>query len=166
MQSPKASGRLKIFFCPQAGLRRRAVRPSSAMDVPQLAKWQAQLAKAQTAIAQLGPMRPGSLSRQYRDPAHQTGPFWQLSYTHNMRSRSRYVRPEDLPLTKPSSPTSSVSAFWLTAASTSPSRSPIAKPNYVARPRPTKPKRPRENSALSSRDAYASRRRRSAMTRG
>ena len=71
------------------------------MDDPQLAKWQAQLANAKTAIAELGPMRPGSLSRQYRDPVHQAGPFWQLSYTHNMRSRSRYVRPEEVRLIKP-----------------------------------------------------------------
>ena len=42
-------------------------------------------------------MRPGSLSQQYKDPAAKTGAYWQLSYTHNMRSRSRYVRPAELP---------------------------------------------------------------------
>jgi hypothetical protein len=45
-------------------------------------------------------MRPGSLSQQYKDPVAQTGAYWQLSYTHNMRSRSRYVRPAELPRIK------------------------------------------------------------------
>jgi hypothetical protein len=66
----------------------------------QLAQWQAQLARTQAELAQLGPMRPGSLSQQYKDPVAQTGAYWQLSYTHNMRSRSRYVRPAELPRIK------------------------------------------------------------------
>ena len=66
----------------------------------QLAKWQAQLARTRTELAQLGPMRPGSLSQQYKDPVARTGAYWQLSYTHNMRSRSRYVRPAELPRIK------------------------------------------------------------------
>ena len=41
-------------------------------------------------------MRPGSLSQQYKNPVAKTGAYWQLSYTHNMRSRSRYVRPAEL----------------------------------------------------------------------
>ncbi len=71
------------------------------MDDPQLLRWQAQLAEAKAHLAQLGPMRSGSLSRQYRDPAKKTGAFWQLSYTHNMRSRSRHVRTEELAHIKP-----------------------------------------------------------------
>ena len=70
------------------------------MEDKQLAKWQAQLARTQAEFAQLGPMRPGSLSQQYKDPVAQTGAYWQLSYTHNMRSRSRYVRPAELPRIK------------------------------------------------------------------
>jgi hypothetical protein len=66
------------------------------MDDPHLLKWQAQLAEAKVQIAQLGPMRPGSLSQQYRDPVNKTGGYWQLSYTHNMRSRSRHVRADEL----------------------------------------------------------------------
>lgn len=66
------------------------------MDDKQLANWHAQLAAAKVKIAKLGPMRPGSLSQQYRDPATQAGAFWQLSYTHNMRSRSRHVRAAEL----------------------------------------------------------------------
>ncbi len=42
----------------------------------------------------LGPMRPGSLMRQYRDPKKRTGAYWQISYTRQMRSRTEYVRQE------------------------------------------------------------------------
>ena len=44
----------------------------------------------------LGAMRPGTLSVQYRNPAEKKTPFNQLSYTHKGRSRSEYVRPENL----------------------------------------------------------------------
>ena len=71
------------------------------MEDPSLARWQAQLAQAQADLAHLGPMRPGSLSRQYKDPAAGTGAYWQLSYTHKMRSRTRYVRPAEVPHLKP-----------------------------------------------------------------
>lgn len=71
------------------------------MEDQQLAQWQAQLAQAQADLAHLGPMRPGSLSRQYKDPAAGTGAYWPLSYTHNMRSRTGYVRPEEVARLKP-----------------------------------------------------------------
>lgn len=47
-------------------------------------------------LQNLGPMRPGSISRQYRRPKEKERPFYQISYTYHMRSRSEYVRPEDL----------------------------------------------------------------------
>ena len=47
-------------------------------------------------LLELGPMRPGSLSRQYRNPKEQKRPFYQISYTHRMQSHSEYVRPENL----------------------------------------------------------------------
>ena len=37
-------------------------------------------------------MRPGSLTRQYKDPQQQTGEYYQLSYTLEMRSRTEYIR--------------------------------------------------------------------------
>ena len=67
-----------------------------AMDDAQLAKWQKQLTLMQTALGKIGPMRPGTLTQQYKDPAAKAGAYWQLSYTHQMRSRTRYVRPADL----------------------------------------------------------------------
>ena len=46
------------------------------------------------ALLEIGPMRPGSLTRQYKDPQHHTGAYWQISYTRRMKSRTEYVRPE------------------------------------------------------------------------
>ena len=46
------------------------------------------------ALLEIGPMRPGSLTRQYKDPQHQTGAYWQISYTRRMKSRTEYVRSE------------------------------------------------------------------------
>src|ERR1700677_2663952 len=92
--------RKTAFFSP-AGLPRPRARASPEMEDPQLLRWQAQLDLAKAELAQLGPMRPGSLSQQYRDPLTKVGAFWQLSYTHNMRNRSRHVRADELALIKP-----------------------------------------------------------------
>lgn len=43
-------------------------------------------------LAKIEAMRPGSLTRQYKDPQHQTGPYYQLSYTLDMKSRTEYIR--------------------------------------------------------------------------
>jgi hypothetical protein len=51
-------------------------------------------------MARLGAMRPGTLTVQYRNPAEKKTPFHQLSYTHKGRSRSEYVRPENLAAVK------------------------------------------------------------------
>jgi hypothetical protein len=42
-------------------------------------------------LAEIGEMRPGSLSRQYKDRENQTGAYYQLSYTRDMKSRTEYV---------------------------------------------------------------------------
>ena len=46
------------------------------------------------ALLEIGRMRPGSLTRQYKDPQHHTGAYWQISYTRRMKSRTEYVRRE------------------------------------------------------------------------
>ena len=46
------------------------------------------------ALLEIGPMRPGSLTRQYKDPKQRTGAYWQISYTRQMKSRTEYVREE------------------------------------------------------------------------
>jgi hypothetical protein len=42
----------------------------------------------------IGEMRPGSLTKQYRIPKEKIGPYYQISYTHKMKSHTEYVRPE------------------------------------------------------------------------
>ena len=49
--------------------------------------------KKKADLTRLGAMRPGSLTRQFKDPQNQAGPYYQLSYTHKMKSRTAYVRP-------------------------------------------------------------------------
>ena len=46
------------------------------------------------ALLEIGPMRPGSLTRQYKDPKQRSGAYWQISYTRQMKSRTEYVRRE------------------------------------------------------------------------
>jgi len=58
-------------------------------------------------LCALGPLRPGSLSRQYNvcgnptcrckaNPPQRHGPYYQLSYTHQRKSSSEFVREQDL----------------------------------------------------------------------
>jgi len=56
-----------------------------------------EIAEMLSSLAQTGPMRPGSLSRQFRNPKERKTPFWQLSYTMGGKSRSEYVRAADVP---------------------------------------------------------------------
>ncbi len=42
-------------------------------------------------------MRPGSLTCQYHNPKDKSGAYYQLSYTHKMKSRTEYVRSEFVP---------------------------------------------------------------------
>lgn len=65
----------------------------------------------QAELATLGPLRPGSLSQQYNvcgnptcrckaDPPQKHGPYYQLSYTWHGRSRTEFVRRDDLAAVK------------------------------------------------------------------
>ena len=45
-------------------------------------------------LLEIGSMRPGSLTRQYKDPQHHAGAYWQISYTRRIKSRTEYVRQE------------------------------------------------------------------------
>ena len=53
-----------------------------------------QIEQIKLELQKLGPMRPGSLSKQYRLAQQQVGPFYQLSYTHQMKGHTRSVRPQ------------------------------------------------------------------------
>ena len=53
--------------------------------------------RIKTALSCVGPIRPGSLTRQYKDRKNKTGAYWQISYTRQMKSRTEYVREEWVP---------------------------------------------------------------------
>ena len=55
---------------------------------------QKRIARIKTELASIDDMRPGSLTRQYKDPAAQSGPYYQLSYTWQMNSRTEYIARE------------------------------------------------------------------------
>ena len=50
--------------------------------------------RIKTELAAIDEMRPGSLTRQYKDPKNQTGSYYQLSYTRDMKSRTDYIARE------------------------------------------------------------------------
>lgn len=52
-----------------------------------------QIQKIKQELTEIGEMRPGSLTRQYRDPKEKIGPYYQISYTLKMKSHTEYVRP-------------------------------------------------------------------------
>jgi hypothetical protein len=51
-----------------------------------------QIAGIKKELMEIGEMRPGSLSQQYKNPKDKTGAFYQLSYTYKMKSKTEYVR--------------------------------------------------------------------------
>ena len=73
-----------------------------------IAKWEAQIAQIKTQLRDHGPMRPGSLSRQYnvcgkdgcrcKHPKHprRHGPYYQLNYVYRGKKTSRFIRTEIL----------------------------------------------------------------------
>jgi hypothetical protein len=48
-------------------------------------------------LAAIDEMRPGSLSRQYKDPENKAGAYYQLSYTREMKSRTEYIARDAVP---------------------------------------------------------------------
>jgi hypothetical protein len=63
----------------------------------ELRKLEKRIATLKKSLADAPDLRPGTLGVQYRDPKERKTPFHQISYTRKGRSRSEYVRPENLP---------------------------------------------------------------------
>jgi hypothetical protein len=61
------------------------------MQAKSLKSFDRQIQRIQTQLAKLGPMRPGTLTRQYRQPEREQGAYYQLSYTYQMKSHTEYV---------------------------------------------------------------------------
>jgi hypothetical protein len=45
----------------------------------------------------IGDMRPGDLNQQFRKPKEKSGEYFQLNYTFSGRTRTEYVRKENVP---------------------------------------------------------------------
>lgn len=64
------------------------------MTNKRLAQIERRIDKIKVELAEMGEMRPGSLTMQYKDPEAQSGSYYQLSYTLDMKSRTEYIRRE------------------------------------------------------------------------
>jgi hypothetical protein len=56
-----------------------------------LAQIKQRIEKIKAELAAIGDMRPGSLTRQFKDPKARTGAYYQLSFTLDMKSRTDYI---------------------------------------------------------------------------
>jgi len=63
------------------------------MKVNTLSQIKDEIEGIKSQLNEIEDMRPGSLTKQYRNPQAQSGPFFQISYTHKMKSKTEYVRP-------------------------------------------------------------------------
>ena len=66
------------------------------MSAKKLKQIENQIQKIKEELLQMGEMRPGSLTLQYKVPKEKKGPYYQLSYTHKMKSRTQYVPAESV----------------------------------------------------------------------
>ena len=66
------------------------------MNAQRFAKIEKEIEVIKTRIAEIGVVRPGSLTRQYKDPKSKRGAYHQISYTHRMQSKTEYVRSDSL----------------------------------------------------------------------
>lgn len=64
------------------------------MSNKKLAQIERRISKIKDEIALIGDMRPGSLTKQYKNREDLTGAYYQISYTLEMKSRTEYIRKE------------------------------------------------------------------------
>jgi hypothetical protein len=61
------------------------------MTDKRLARIETRIRAIKAQLTAIGDMRPGSLTRQYKDPDTGSGSYYQLSYTLDMKSRTDYI---------------------------------------------------------------------------
>jgi len=61
-----------------------------------LVKIERRIERIKAELIAIGDMRPGSLTKQYKDPESHSGPYYQLSYTLDRQSRTEYIRRESV----------------------------------------------------------------------
>ncbi len=64
------------------------------MERKRIGQIEKKIARIKKALGEIGPMRPGSLTEQFKDRENEVGAFWQISYTRHMHSRTDYIRRE------------------------------------------------------------------------
>ena len=62
------------------------------MNHDRIKQIEARIEQIKEELYEIGPMRPGSLTKQYKDSEQQIGAYYQISYTLDMKSRTDYVR--------------------------------------------------------------------------
>ena len=45
-----------------------------------------------SALQDVDSMRPGNVNKQFKDPKKKTGGYYQLNYTHKMKTHTEYIR--------------------------------------------------------------------------
>ena len=65
--------------------------PMATQISKQVKQLEERISRIKSALDQLGPMRPGTISLQYRNPQERKTPYYQISYTHQMKSRTEYL---------------------------------------------------------------------------
>ena len=63
------------------------------MKKKRLRQIQNEIKRIKRELQKIGDLRTGSLTQQYRIPKEKIGPYYQLSYTHKMKSHTEYIRP-------------------------------------------------------------------------
>ena len=63
------------------------------MTTKKLQQIERRIEKIKKELQLIEEMRPGTLSKQYKHPGEKKGEYYQLSFTHKMKSRTEYVRP-------------------------------------------------------------------------
>ena len=64
------------------------------MSVKKLTKIENEIEKLKKQLLRFDMFRPGSLTKQYGNSKEKTGGFYQLSYSHQGKGRTEYVRKE------------------------------------------------------------------------
>ena len=68
--------------------RNQSKKKGRKMSQKRIQQIERRIIRVKAALQKIGPMRPGSLTRQYRDPENHTGAYWQISYTRQIKSRT------------------------------------------------------------------------------
>ena len=90
------------------GITSNEQRYHFAMNLKREVAIERQIEKIKQELAQLGHLRPGSLSTQYNvcgtpncrckaSPPQKHGPYYQISYTRKSKSSTKFVAKKDLP---------------------------------------------------------------------